>query len=88
MHGANLCGRRAASNGRAPARANAPGFGHIAFAVADVEAARDAVIAAGGGTVGDVVTVQLAGRGTVTETYVTDPEGNIIELQHWAKPEA
>ena len=31
---------------------NRPGFAHIAFAVDDVEAARDAVVAAGGGVVG------------------------------------
>lgn len=63
--------------------ANRPGFGHIAFAVDDVEAARDAVIAAGGGPVGDIVTVDLPGRGKLTEVYVADPEGNIIELQKW-----
>ncbi len=66
------------------AKANQPGFGHIAFAVDDVAAAREAVLAAGGGSVGEVVTAHVEGRGTLTETYVTDPEGNIIELQHWA----
>jgi len=63
--------------------ANRPGFGHIAFAVDDVEAALDAVMAAGGGSVGDVVSVDIPGRGRVTEVYATDPEGNIIELQKW-----
>ncbi len=63
--------------------ANRPGFGHIAFAVDDVKAALDAVIAAGGGSVGDVVSVDIPGRGRVTEVYATDPEGNIIELQKW-----
>ncbi len=63
---------------------NAPGFGHIAFAVEDVPAARDAVIAAGGGRVGEVVSVDIPGRGHLTETYVTDPEGNVVELQHWS----
>ena len=62
---------------------NRPGFGHIAFAVDDVNAARDAVIAAGGGTVGDIVSVEIAGAGTITFMYATDPEGNIIELQEW-----
>jgi predicted enzyme related to lactoylglutathione lyase len=64
--------------------ANWPGFGHVAFAVDDVKAARDAVIAAGGGPVGDIVSVDIPGRGKLTETYVTDPEGNIIELQKWS----
>jgi predicted enzyme related to lactoylglutathione lyase len=62
---------------------NYPGFAHIAFAVDDVVAARDAVLAAGGRTVGDIVTRQIAGAGTITFTYLTDPEGNIIELQRW-----
>ena len=60
---------------------NRPGFGHIAFAVDDVEAARDAVIEAGGGTVGELVSVEVPGVGTVTFVYATDPEGNVIELQ-------
>ena len=64
--------------------ANRPGFGHIAFAVDDVKAARDAVLAAGGGKVGDLVTVDIPGRGKLTEIYVNDPEGNIIELQNWS----
>jgi predicted enzyme related to lactoylglutathione lyase len=63
---------------------NRPGFTHIAFAVDDVKAARDAVIAAGGRTVGEVVTLEVPGAGSVTFVYLTDPEGNIIELQHWS----
>lgn len=64
---------------------NRPGFAHIAFAVDDVEAARDAVLVAGGGAVGEVVAVDVPGAGTVTFVYLTDPEGNIIELQHWSR---
>jgi predicted enzyme related to lactoylglutathione lyase len=64
---------------------NRPGFGHIAFAVDDVEAARDAVVTAGGGTVGQVVSLEVPGAGTVTFVYLTDPEGNILELQHWSQ---
>ena len=63
--------------------ANRPGLGHIAFAVDDAEAARDAVIAAGGGTLGETVTVKIPGAGSITFVYATDPEGNIIELQTW-----
>ena len=62
---------------------NHPGFRHIAFAVDDVDAARDAVIAAGGRAVGKIVSVDVAGAGTIRFAYVADPEGNIIELQHW-----
>jgi catechol 2,3-dioxygenase-like lactoylglutathione lyase family enzyme len=63
---------------------NQPGIGHIAFAVDDVEAARDAVLAMGGAAVGQVVSLAVPGAGTVTFAYVTDPEGNIIELQRWS----
>jgi catechol 2,3-dioxygenase-like lactoylglutathione lyase family enzyme/uncharacterized damage-inducible protein DinB len=65
----------------APPPANRVGFGHIAFAVADVEAARAAVLAAGGQLVGTIESIVLAGAGRITWTYVRDPEGNLIELQ-------
>ena len=68
-----------------PARAvNRPGFGHIAFAVDDVAAARAAVLAAGGNALGTVETLTTSSGGRVTCCYVTDPEENIIELQSWA----
>jgi predicted enzyme related to lactoylglutathione lyase len=63
---------------------NRPGFAHIAFAVDDVPAAREAVLAAGGRSVGDVVTTSIATGAKVMWCYVTDPEGNIIELQAWS----
>ena len=63
---------------------NRPGLAHLAFAVADVEAARQAVLDAGGTAVGDLVSLEVAGVGRVTFAYVTDPEGNIIELQRWS----
>jgi predicted enzyme related to lactoylglutathione lyase len=62
---------------------NRPGFGHLAFKVDDVDAAREAVIAAGGGVVGETVHVSIRGAGQITFVYVTDPEGNVLELQHW-----
>ena len=67
-----------------PALVNRPGFGHIAFAVPSVVDARAAVLAAGGGVVGDIVTLETADGRFVTWTYLTDPEGNIIELQSWS----
>jgi predicted enzyme related to lactoylglutathione lyase len=63
---------------------NRPGFAHIAFAVDDVADAQQAVVSAGGGCVGKVVSVPVTGAGMVTFAYVTDPEGNIIELQRWS----
>ena len=69
---------------RAGMAVNRPGLRHIAFAVDKVQAARDAVLAAGGSAVGEVVSLPVPGAGTVTFAYVTDPEDNIIELQHWS----
>jgi predicted enzyme related to lactoylglutathione lyase len=68
---------------RIPAAVNRPGFAHIAFAVEDVPAARQAVLAAGGGEVGTLTTVNVPGAGNITFVYLTDPEGNILELQRW-----
>jgi len=64
---------------------NRPGFAHLAFEVDDVEATRDEVLDAGGRCVGDLITTEIAGAGTITLIYMTDPEGNIIELQKWEK---
>ena len=64
---------------------NRPGFGHIAFVVDDVPSAREAVLAAGGRPVGEVVTLTTATGSKVTWVYVTDPEGNVIELQSWSR---
>lgn len=63
---------------------NRPGFGHIALAVDDVARAREAVLAAGGRAVGDLVSTRIPVAGTISVVYATDPEGNVIELQHWA----
>ena len=60
------------------------GFGHLSFSVNDVNEALNAVIEGGGGSVGEVVTVEVPNRGLLTEVYATDPEGNIIELQSYA----
>jgi predicted enzyme related to lactoylglutathione lyase len=67
-----------------PAAANRPGFQHIAFAVPSVAAAQEAVLAEGGRAVGSIVTLQTADGRFVTWAYVTDPEGNIVELQSWS----
>jgi predicted enzyme related to lactoylglutathione lyase len=63
-----------------------PGFGHIAFAVDDVAAARETVLARGGAVVGEVVVLTTATGARLTVCYVTDPEGNAIELQRWERP--
>jgi hypothetical protein len=44
----------------------------------------DAILAAGGNTIGEVVSLEIPGVGQITFAYVADPEGNVIELQRWA----
>ena len=68
-----------------PTAPNHPGFGHIAFAVDDVQAACAAVLSAGGHMVGERIEVDIPGAGRIVFAYVTDPEGNIIELQRWVE---
>jgi catechol 2,3-dioxygenase-like lactoylglutathione lyase family enzyme len=63
---------------------NRPGYGHIAFAVEDLEAVKEAVLAMGGGAVGEVVKVDLPEAGTIEFVYMRDPEGNVIEIQRLA----
>jgi catechol 2,3-dioxygenase-like lactoylglutathione lyase family enzyme len=63
---------------------NRPGFGHLAFEVDSVPDARAEVLAAGGRAVGEVVTLTTSAGSRVTWCYVTDPEGNILELQRWS----
>jgi predicted enzyme related to lactoylglutathione lyase len=69
---------------RADTAINRPGFAHVAFAVDDVDATYEAVIAAGGKAIGKIVSVEIPDAGAIRFVYVTDPEGNIIELQKWA----
>jgi YD repeat-containing protein len=64
--------------------ANRPGFGHICFAVPDISAAQAAVLGNGGDAVGDPITTRTTDGRQVTWVYMTDPEGNIIELQRWS----
>ncbi len=67
-----------------PPAANRAGLGHLAFAVEDVPAACQAVLAAGGGMLGEIVSVEVTGAGWIIFAYAADPEGNLIELQRWA----
>ena len=62
---------------------NRPGFGHIAFEVEDVAQIRKAVLAQGGGVVGEIVMLTTKTGAKVTWCYLTDPEGNILEIQSW-----
>ncbi len=64
---------------------NRPGFGHIAFSVENVERAAEQVLNAGGKNLGDIVILETADGAKVKWVYLTDPEGNIIELQSLIK---
>lgn len=62
---------------------NTVGFSHIAFAVDDVAVVASMVCRLGGTPVGKLTKRDIPGVGQLTFQYVTDPEGNIIELQKW-----
>ena len=68
---------------RVNSTANRLGFTHIAFHVDDVSEAREKVLEHGGGEVGKVTSFEVSGAGHIELVYLTDPEGNIIELQKW-----
>jgi len=68
---------------RPAAMPNERGWGHLAFAVEDVAATLEDVLAHGGARLGEIVSREVAGAGTVTFVYARDPEGNVIELQRW-----
>ncbi len=71
-------------NARRPAPAvNRPGFAHIAFQVDDLEGKRLQVLERGGADLGSVTTLDIPEEGRLTLVYMTDPEGNIVELQYW-----
>ena len=63
--------------------ANDCGFTHIAFEVDDVGACAQLVLANGGQKLGEVVETKVEEAGQLTFVYMRDPEGNILELQHW-----
>jgi glyoxylase I family protein len=64
---------------------HAPGFGHVAFEVDDLDAMRARVVELGGSIVGEVVTVPYPAGDTLSWCYVRDPEGNVVELQSFAR---
>ena len=66
-----------------PKPLNRPGLAHLAFEVDDVDATRVQILELGGEDYGQLVTIDIAGAGKLTLVYMTDPEGNIVELQKW-----
>lgn len=66
-----------------PTELHRPGFQHLAFEVPDVESKRRQILELGGRDVGKRVMLDIAGAGQLELIYMTDPEGNIVELQRW-----
>lgn len=62
---------------------NRAGIRHIAFHVDNVSHFVELVINNGGKCIGEIVTTEINKFRTLTFAYVTDPEGNIIEIQNW-----
>lgn len=65
---------------RPPPAVNEPGYGHLCFAVGNIEAAHAAILKAGGQAVGEVTDFGTADA-PVLLVYMRDPEGNIVELE-------
>jgi len=63
--------------------ANRKGFAHMAFRVDDVHAMRKKILDNGGGDLGEIAESVIAGAGKLTFVYMTDPEGNIVEISKW-----
>lgn len=61
-----------------------PGFGHIAFAVTNVQQMITKLKKNGGSLVGRRISTTIEGVGRIDVVYARDPEGNIIELQKWS----
>ncbi|MEA5031394.1 MAG: VOC family protein [Sphaerochaeta sp.] len=63
---------------------NLEGYGHIAFAVEDVQQCAQLLVAHGGSLLGEVIDTEINGVGKISVVYARDPEGNVIELQKWS----
>jgi hypothetical protein len=59
-----------------------PGLADIASVLEDVERACKAVLTAGGGEIGQDVSLDIPDAGRVPFAYLREPEENIIEPQH------
>lgn len=62
---------------------NKRGFGHIAFEVENVGEVLRKLKENGGQNNGEITKRKIDGVGELTFVYARDPDGNLIELQHW-----
>ncbi|MGB3589887.1 MAG: VOC family protein, partial [Tunicatimonas sp.] len=63
---------------------NRQGLGHLAFLVDDVLSIKEKILQHGGSELGKVTEADVAGVGRLTFIYMTDSEGNILEIQNWS----
>jgi catechol 2,3-dioxygenase-like lactoylglutathione lyase family enzyme len=75
-----------AAEDSAPPAANRTGLRHMAFQTentGELASLYDRILEIGGGKLGEISEREIEGLGTVTFVYMTDPEGNIVELINW-----
>ena len=66
-----------------PPQANRQGLGHLAFELDDLHDCLGKALEMGASKLGEISQTVVEGVGTIYFIYIADPEGNIIELQHW-----
>ncbi|MBN2522795.1 MAG: VOC family protein [Bacteroidales bacterium] len=59
------------------------GYGHIAFHVTNVDETLKKLLVKGGQKYGELIEKSIEDLGIIRVVYAKDPEGNIIEIQHW-----
>ena len=59
------------------------GYGHLAFHVDDVQQVLEDLVVHGGRPYRELIRQEYPEVGTLIAVYACDPEGNIIEIQHW-----
>lgn len=64
---------------------NREGYRHIAFEVDDLDAVLFTLQKNGGSKQGEIARSRIEGVGAISFVYARDPEGNLIELQHWKR---
>ena len=63
---------------------NKQGFGHIAFQVDPIEELLELALKKGASKIGELSEHLVENVGLLKFIYISDPEGNIIELQNWS----
>lgn len=62
---------------------NKEGFAHIAFHADDIENLLDKALKNGDSKIGELSEKHIEEAGVLKFIYISDPDGNIIELQSW-----